>query len=81
MHWTSIQPISEKLTHKAYAFRLPREVVDALSVETLKVRVDGVLSNLICCRCPCSLQGSWTGWPLKVATQIFNDPMILCFMK
>jgi len=27
--------------------RLPREVVDALSLETFKVRLDGALSNLI----------------------------------
>ncbi|KFM04189.1 hypothetical protein AS27_10762, partial [Aptenodytes forsteri] len=27
--------------------RLPREVVDAPSVETFKVRLDGALSNLI----------------------------------
>ena len=27
--------------------RLPREVVDALSLEVFKVRLDGALSNLI----------------------------------
>jgi len=27
--------------------RLPRDVVDALSLETLKVRLDGVLNNLM----------------------------------
>jgi len=27
--------------------RLPREAVDALSLETFKVRLDGALSNLI----------------------------------
>ena len=27
--------------------RLPREVVDALSLETLKVRLDGTVSNLM----------------------------------
>jgi len=27
--------------------RLPREVVDVASLETLKVRLDGALSNLI----------------------------------
>ena len=27
--------------------RLPREVVDALSLETVKVRLDGALSNLL----------------------------------
>ena len=45
--------------------RLPREAVDAPSLETLKVRLDGALSILNCCRCPCSLQRSWTRWPLK----------------
>ena len=40
--------------------RMPREVVDTLSLEILKVRLEGALSNLICCRCPCSLQGGWT---------------------
>jgi len=28
------------------------------------------------CRCPCSLQGSWTRWPLRVLSNS-NDPMIL----
>ena len=42
--------------------RLPREVVDAWSVQAFKVRLDGALS----CRCPCSLQGSWTSWSLRV---------------
>jgi len=27
--------------------RLPRDVVDALSLETLKVRLDGALNNLM----------------------------------
>jgi len=27
--------------------RLPREVVDALSLETFQVRLDGALSNLV----------------------------------
>ena len=39
---------------------LPRDGVDALSLDTLKVRLDGALSNLIDWSCPCSLQGSWT---------------------
>ena len=30
-----------------YCHRLPREVVDALSLETVKVRLDGALSNLL----------------------------------
>lgn len=26
----------------------------------------GAVSNLICCRHPCAVHGSWTGWPLWV---------------
>jgi len=37
--------------------RLPRDVVDALSLETFKVSLDGALSNLVYLRCSCSLQG------------------------
>jgi len=40
--------------------RLPRDVVDAPSLETLKVRLDQALGNLIELACPCLLQGSWT---------------------
>jgi len=45
--------------------RLPRDVMDALPLETFKVRLDRALSNLlralqVLCRCPCSSQGSWT---------------------
>ena len=38
---------------------LPGDVVDALSLEVFKVRLDGALSNLISLCCQCSLQGSW----------------------
>ena len=40
--------------------RLPRDVVDAPSMETFKVRLDQALGNLMWLWCPCSLQGSWT---------------------
>jgi len=40
--------------------RLLRDVVDALSLETSKARLDGVLNNLLELWCPCALQGSWT---------------------
>jgi len=40
--------------------RLPREVVDAPSLETFKARLDGALNSLIQLRCPCSLQEGWT---------------------
>ena len=45
--------------------RLPREVVDAPFLKMCKVGVDGALSTLISCRCPCSLQESWTRQTLK----------------
>ena len=41
----------------------------------LKVRLDGALSIRSSCRCPCSLQGSWTRWPLRVPS-ISNYCMI-----
>ena len=46
--------------------RLPREVVGDPSLETFKIRLDGALSTWGSCGCPCSLQGSWTRWPLQV---------------
>ena len=46
--------------------RLPREVVDAPSLETFKVRLDGALSNLIELKMSLLMAGGWTRWPLKV---------------
>ena len=40
------------------------------TLEVFKVRLDQTLSNLISCRCPGSLQGNGTGWPLKVPFQL-----------
>ena len=40
--------------------RLPREVVDAPSLETFKPRLDGALSTLVQLKMSCSLQGGWT---------------------
>jgi len=37
--------------------RLPCDVVDAPSLETVKVRLDQALGNLTELWCPCSLQG------------------------
>jgi len=56
--------------------RLPREVVDAPSLETLSVRLDRALRTCWSRRCPCSLQGSWMGWPLRVLSNS-NNYMIL----
>lgn len=36
---------------------LPRDLVDALSLETLKAMLDRALSNRWSCGCPCSPQG------------------------
>ena len=41
--------------------KLPCDVVDVLSFETSKVRLDQVISTLIYLWCSCSLQESWTG--------------------
>ena len=46
--------------------RLPREVVDAPSLETSKVRQEGLWATWCSCRCPCSLQEGCTRWPLRV---------------
>jgi len=40
--------------------RLPREVVDAPSLETFKVRLDGALSNLIRLKASLLAVGVWT---------------------
>ena len=56
--------------------RLLRGVVDAPSLETFKVRLDGTLSTWWSCRCPCSVQGSWTWWPVRVPSNS-TDSVIL----
>ena len=56
--------------------RLPREVVDAPSLETFKVRLDEALSTRSSCRCPCSSRGSWTRWPLSIPSKS-DDCMLL----
>ncbi|KAK4826836.1 LOW QUALITY PROTEIN: hypothetical protein QYF61_011644, partial [Mycteria americana] len=45
--------------------RLPREVVDAPSLETFKVRLDGALSNLLELKMSLPTAGHWTRQPLK----------------
>jgi len=39
--------------------KLPREAVDAPSLEVFKARLDGALSNLLSGRCPCPWQAEW----------------------
>jgi len=56
--------------------RLPKDIVDAPSLVTFKVRLDQALGNLIELWCPCSLQGSWAGWPSEVPSNS-KDSMIL----
>ena len=56
--------------------RLPREVVEAPSLETFKARLDGALSNLVYL---CSLQGCWARWPLNVPSNPKHS-MILWFI-
>jgi len=46
--------------------RLPTEVVDAPSLGTFKVRLDGALSNLAWLKMSLLTAGGWTAWPLKV---------------
>ena len=46
--------------------RVPREVVDAQSLETFKVRLDEALSNLIQLDMSLLTARGWTKWPLKV---------------
>jgi len=58
--------------------RLLRDRMDVLSLETVKVRLDGALSTCSTCRSLCLLQGSWTRWPLSVPSN-WNDSTILRF--
>ena len=53
--------------------RLPREVVDAPSLETFKVRLDGALSNVIELQKSLPMAGGWTRWPSEVPSNPFYD--------
>ena len=62
---------TQSLTHCTY-FRESSEVLKRVSlrgsgcsVPGNKVRLVGALSTWCSCRCPCSLQRSWTRWPLR----------------
>ena len=46
------------------------------SLETFKVRLDRLWATWSSWRCPCSLQGGWARWPLKVPSSP-NYSMIL----
>jgi len=48
--------------------RLPREVVNAPSLETFKARLDGALSNLIELKMSLLTAGGWARWPLNVVS-------------
>ncbi|KAK4812137.1 hypothetical protein QYF61_000978 [Mycteria americana] len=63
--------------------RLPREVVEALSLGTFKVRLDGTLSNLVQLKMSLLLQGGWTRWPVKVPSNpkhsvIPGEGIVMC---
>jgi len=46
--------------------RLPREAVEASSLETVKARLDGALSNLVWLKMYMLTAGGWARRPLKV---------------
>ena len=57
--------------------RLPRDVVDAPSLQTFKVRLDQALGNLAYLLCPCALQRSWTRWPSEVSSNSKGSMIIV----
>lgn len=60
--------------------RLTREVVDAPALEAFKIRLNRAPKSLVYGKCPCSLQGSWTEWHLKVHSNP-NYSIILQFFS
>ena len=60
--------------------RFPREVRDAPSLRSLGSGRTGLWATWCSCRCPCSLQESWTRWPLKAPSNWY-DSMVLWFAK
>ena len=58
-----------------FSLELPTKEVLPPS-ETFKIRLDGALSTCSTSKCPCSLQGSWIQWPLRVPSNS-NDSVIL----
>jgi len=62
-----------------HCHRLPREVVDAPSQETFKVRLDGALSTLIELKMSLLTAGGWARWPLKdPSNPNYSESVILC---
>ncbi len=59
--------------------RLPREAVDAPSLETFKARLDGALSNLIWLEMSLLLAGGldWMGFKGPFQPKPFYDSMML----
>jgi len=60
--------------------RLPREVVDASSLEVFKARVDGALSNLVWGKVSLPMAGGWNYMVFKVPSSS-NHSMILLYEK
>jgi len=51
-----------------HRYRLPREVVEAPSLETSKARLDGALSSLVSLQMSLLAAGGLARWPLKVSS-------------
>ena len=60
--------------------RLPSGVADAMSLETFMARLDQALGNPMELWRPCSSQGSWTRWPLRVPANS-KDSMTCCHRR
>ena len=56
--------------------RLPIKVVDSPILGDIRGCWTGLWAAWSSCRCPCSLQESWTRWPLRVPSNS-NDSVIL----
>lgn len=64
-------------SRELFLFSIAFQLVDAPSLETLKVRLGLTLSTCSSCRCSCSLQRSKTSWPLRV----LSNSMILWYLS
>ena len=68
--------IREKFFYAKGREALEQVATDALCLKTFKVRLERFWAIWSSCGYPCSLQGSWTGWPLKVPSNS-NDSVVL----